>query len=142
MVDPRTWLEHIPLDECWDLLVGEQVGRLAVVVDQRPVIFPLNFAVSDERTIVFRTAAGTKLEALGDIADCAFEADGVDPGEHSGWSVLVAGSARHVRDAASVERFELLDLEPWAPGHKTVWVEVTASQVSGRRIHPEAAEGQ
>lgn len=108
---------------------------MAVIVDHRPEIFPLNFAVSDQRTVVFRTAEGTKLEALGDVPDVAFEVDG-EEGEHAGWSVLLAGSARHVRDADSVRAFESLDVQPWAPGSKTVWVEITATSVSGRRIRP------
>ncbi|MEL7207892.1 MAG: pyridoxamine 5'-phosphate oxidase family protein [Actinomycetota bacterium] len=143
MVDPRTWLEVIPLDECWELLAGERVARLAVVVDQRPEIFPVNSAVTEERTVVFRTAEGTKLESLGDVPDVALEVDGTDEpasGPPSGWSVLIAGSARHVRDAESVRRFEGLDLIPWAPGHKSVWVEIRPRSVSGRRINPPAGE--
>lgn len=136
LVDPRTWLEHIAPDECWDLLASQSLARLAVVVDRRPQIFPVNIAVTADRAIVFRTAEGTKLEALGDIPAVALEVDGVGPGESSGWSVLVAGSARHVRDAEQVSAFEALDLVPWAPGHKTIWVEVTPDTVSGRRINP------
>ena len=138
LVDPRTWLEHIDPDECWDLLASQPLARLAVVVDQRPQIFPVNIAVTAGRSIVFRTAEGTKLEALGDIPAVALEVDGVGPDPSAGWSVLVAGSARHVRDPEQVKAFEALDLVPWAPGHKTIWVEVTADTVSGRRINPPA----
>ena len=45
---------------CWELLEGASVGRLAVDVAGQPDIFPVNFVV-DRGSIVFRTAAGTKL---------------------------------------------------------------------------------
>lgn len=138
LVDPRTWLEIISPDECWELLAEQDIGRLAVVVEHKPQIFPLNTAVSDHRTIVFRTAEGTKLHALGDVADVAFEVDGVEADDQAGWSVLVSGSARHVRDAELVRGFEQLDLEPWAPGDKIIWVEITPETVSGRRINSPA----
>ena len=47
----------VELDEsaCWGLLRSVEVGRLAVVVNHRPEIFPINFVV-DHATVVFRTA--------------------------------------------------------------------------------------
>ena len=47
----------IELDEsaCWALLRSAEVGRLAVVVNHRPEIFPINLVV-DHATVVFRTA--------------------------------------------------------------------------------------
>jgi uncharacterized protein len=69
----------LDMPTCWQLLAGEEVGRLAVSVDQRPDIFPVNYAV-DEATIVFRTAEGTKLSAVFVDSAVAFEVDGYDPG--------------------------------------------------------------
>jgi hypothetical protein len=140
IVDPRTWLEHLSVAECWSLLDQQEVARLAVVVDRKPEIFPINIAVPARGSIVFRTAEGTKLEALGDIADVTLEVDGADPARSTGWSVLAAGSARHVTDGAAVREFEALDLQPWAPGHKIIWVQITVSVVTGRRINPPAED--
>ena len=53
--DPR-----LSFDQCWELLDSETVGRLALVVDEHPEIFPVNY-VLDNRTIVFRTGRGRKL---------------------------------------------------------------------------------
>jgi nitroimidazol reductase NimA-like FMN-containing flavoprotein (pyridoxamine 5'-phosphate oxidase superfamily) len=138
IVDPRTWLEHLSVAECWSLLAEQDVARLAVVVDRKPEIFPINIAVPAPGSVVFRTAEGTKLEALGDIADVALEVDGADPARSTGWSVLASGSARHVTDGAVVREFQTLDLQPWAPGHKIIWVQITVSDLSGRRINPPA----
>ena len=74
----------VELDEsaCWGLLRSAEVGRLAVVVNHRPEIFPINFVV-DHATVVFRTAGGTKLE-WGAGRDVAFEVDGYEPDRWGG----------------------------------------------------------
>jgi len=62
--------------ESWTLLREAVVGRLAVIVDDQPDIFPVNHLV-DLGSVVFRTGPGTKLTgALGH--QVAFEVDGYD----------------------------------------------------------------
>ena len=63
VIDGRTWSEHLRPAVCWSLLAGERIGRLGVLVDSAPEIYPVNFAVDDE-TIVFRTDPGSKLRGL------------------------------------------------------------------------------
>ena len=46
--------------ECWHLLASLTLGRLVTSVDAQPEIFPVNFVVQ-RRTVLFRTAEGTKL---------------------------------------------------------------------------------
>lgn len=46
--------------DCWERLSGVALGRLVTSVDGRSEIFPINFVVQD-RTVLFRTAEGTKL---------------------------------------------------------------------------------
>ena len=60
--------------ECWKLLAAHNLGRLAIVVDGWPEVFPVNYA-SEEGSIVFRTASGTKL-AHGPASRACFEIDG------------------------------------------------------------------
>jgi nitroimidazol reductase NimA-like FMN-containing flavoprotein (pyridoxamine 5'-phosphate oxidase superfamily) len=43
--------------ESWALLRQTDVGRLAVIVDDRPDIFPVNYLV-DHGSVVIRTAPG------------------------------------------------------------------------------------
>lgn len=50
----------LPESECWRLLDGVALGRLVTCAGGQPEIFPVNFAVPD-RTVLFRTAEGTKL---------------------------------------------------------------------------------
>jgi nitroimidazol reductase NimA-like FMN-containing flavoprotein (pyridoxamine 5'-phosphate oxidase superfamily) len=124
-------------DDCWALLRTAAVGRLAVVTDGHPDIFPVNFAV-DGGTVVFRTAGGGKLTAaLG--APVAFEADGAEDGH--AWSVVLRGRAAQVLGTEGLLDTLALDLHPWQAGEKGRFVRITPTQLSGRRF-PVAADGE
>jgi len=135
LTDGRSGLELIDRLECFRLLAREPVGRLGVVLDGRPFIFPVNYLLAGE-SIVFLTDAGTKLDALS-RSPVAFEVDGVDARTQTGWSVHVSGSAREVTAFSSadlVRRIESLALRPWAPGDKGHCVQIVPEAVTGRRI--------
>ena len=60
-MDPRTQpADNLTFDECWELLENDTLGRLALVVDGHPEIFPINYVVY-RRSIAFRTSGVTKL---------------------------------------------------------------------------------
>lgn len=118
--------------ESWCLLREAVVGRLAVVVDGEPDIFPVNYLV-DHGSIVFRTAEGTKLAAsVG--APVAFEVDGYDPSTGEAWSVVVKGTAREVKKLYDVLDALELPLFPWHAAPKRRIVRVEPGVVSGRRF--------
>lgn len=81
---PESELEEIPAAECWELLGRHDMGRIAIVVDGKPQIFPVNHGLKG-KVIVFRTAAGTKL-ANAPESPVAFEVDEYDSSAGSGWS--------------------------------------------------------
>src|SRR6185312_114735 len=83
----------LPQHECWSLLASTALGRLVTSVDNRPEIFPVNFVVQN-RTVLFRTAEGTKLVSTAINNQVVFEADEHNVAE--GWSVIVRGTARAV----------------------------------------------
>ena len=84
MYEPElhTDLEEISEDECLRILDRHKLGRLAIVVDGQPLIFPVNYALS-QRVVTFRTAAGTKL-ANAPGTNVAFEIDEYDAGDSGG----------------------------------------------------------
>lgn len=127
-------------EQSWAVLAGCKLGRLVTVVDRHPEIFPINFVV-DGRSIVFRTAEGSKLFTLTINSGVAFEVDGWDG--TGGWSVIMRGQASEVQDAAEIDRLAKLPLRPWVPTVKTHWVRVTADEITGRQFRfgpePEAA---
>jgi uncharacterized protein len=73
------------------LLARAEVGRLAVAVHGDPEIFPVNFVI-DNRTVLFRTAEGTKLASIAVSARVAFEVDGFDTATGEAWSFVVRGT--------------------------------------------------
>lgn len=120
-------------DECLALLRKTSVGRLAFVVDDWPVVLPINY-VLDGHDIVFRTDPGTKLSAIRWAPQVAVEVDAFQVQRRSGWSVLVHGVAEEVTDHDEIERLGGLRLTPWDAGDKRTWVRVRVVQVTGRRL--------
>jgi nitroimidazol reductase NimA-like FMN-containing flavoprotein (pyridoxamine 5'-phosphate oxidase superfamily) len=118
---------------CWALLRDSEVGRLAVVVDARPDIFPVNFVV-DRGTLVVRTGPGTKLAAAVDGTSVAFEVDGYDPAAGEAWSVVVKGRVELVRTVQQAVDTVGLPLFPWHAAPKPCFVRIVADEVTGRRF--------
>jgi len=118
--------------ESWALAREAVVGRLAVVVDGRPEIFPVNFLV-DHGSVVFRTAAGVKLSAaVGQPV--AFEVDGYDPSTGEAWSVVIKGTGREVKHLYEVLDAIQLPLDTWHAAPKPRIVRIEAEMVTGRRF--------
>ena len=127
-------LEHEPLldelsrDECLQLIAHHSVGRLAVAVPGRPPhVVPLNY-ILDVDVVVFRSDPGLKVEAAR-RSPVSFQVDHFDPFSHSGWSVLIQGTALDA-EPGTVSH---LELESWA-GPKTTWMRVVPERITGRRI--------
>jgi nitroimidazol reductase NimA-like FMN-containing flavoprotein (pyridoxamine 5'-phosphate oxidase superfamily) len=125
--------QELTKSECFELLAREHLGRVAVVDDRGPMVFPVNF-VLDRHMVVFRTDDGTKLDAAIRGSRVAFEVDGADAAVHTGWSVVVRGEAVEVTDPAEVARLRKLPLSPWAPGAKNHYVRILPAVLTGRRI--------
>lgn len=130
---PEVRLQELTKSECFALLAHEYLGRVAVVDDRGPVVFPVNF-VLDRHMVVFCTAEGTKLDAASRGSKVAFEIDGTDTVAHTGWSVLVRGEAIEVTDPTELARMRKLPLSPWAPGAITHYVRILPAVLTGRRI--------
>jgi len=128
--------------ECFGLLARQQVGRVAVVDDRGPVVFPVNF-VFDRHMVVFRTDEGTKLDAAARCSRVAFEIDGIDAAAHTGWSVVVRGEAVEVTDQQELARLRRLPLLTWAPGTRSRYVRILPAKLTGRRIsRPGGSSGR
>lgn len=121
----------LSVTQCWDLLSGTALGRLVTTVDGHPGIFPVNFAVQD-RTILFRTASGTKLVSSAINNHVLFEADGYN--REQGWSVIVAGVARLLRSDDEIAEAERAALVPWTASEKQHFVRIRPRSVTGRRF--------
>src|SRR5579863_6164689 len=95
-------------NECLELLRQHDFGRLAIVADGQPRIYPVNYVI-DDSYVVFRSDPGMKLTHAR-LDRVAFEVDEVDPATEEGWSVHVAGTAAEITNAideASVRELAL-----------------------------------
>jgi transcriptional regulator with XRE-family HTH domain len=129
-------LETLTTQQCREHLAGGGVGRLLFVEPGRgPVAIPLNY-VMDGDDIIFRTGRQAN------IADAvrqkvSFDVDHIDDTLSEGWSVLLSGTARIITDPAELQHATALGIEPWAGGDRDVYVRLSASQITGRRIRAD-----
>lgn len=101
MPAPAPEFRELTAKECNDLLMRQNVGRIAFTRHDRVDIEPINY-LSDGEWVFGRTSAGTKLTTLLHHPWCAFEADEVR-GLFNWESVVVKGT------------FYLLDPEEGSP---------------------------
>lgn len=109
MVIPNQ-LSHLGPDQCLEILARCQVGT---PIRALPVLLPVNYVVFDEGGL-FRTEAGTKLDAAVRAIVVVLEADAYDPDGRAGWSVFLVGKASEVCDPVECERAEAAALSPCA----------------------------
>ena len=121
--------------ECWHLLRGTSLGRVVFTHHAMPAIRPVNHLVEGQ-AIIIRSHLGASIvsrAAADDGTVVCYEADDLDPVRHTGWSVIVTGLARLVREPASIERYEQL-LEPWIAGQMDHVIAIAPRFISGIRL--------
>jgi nitroimidazol reductase NimA-like FMN-containing flavoprotein (pyridoxamine 5'-phosphate oxidase superfamily) len=121
-------------EECWTHLRAQRLGRLAIVMESHPQIFPVNYATG-EKAVVFRTDPGGKL-AHGPGSVACFEIDGYDSHSREGWSVTAVGPLEDITTADDAPNRALRELhvDPLAPGARLHWIALHAEKVTGRRF--------
>ncbi|MGH3328323.1 MAG: pyridoxamine 5'-phosphate oxidase family protein [Streptomycetales bacterium] len=125
-------VEELSRDESLRLLASVPVGRVVFTARALPAIRPVNFALEDGE-VVFRTGIGSKMMAALREPVLTFEADEFDAATRTGWSVVVTGPARRVRDPGEIERVSRL-LPTWLPDVAEYVVRIRPALVWGRRI--------
>jgi len=130
----RSEVDDLSREECERLLASQNLGRIAIIVDGRPQIFPVNYVLEDE-VVVFRTSWGLKLERS-PLTPVAFETDMVDTAAGEAWSVVLEGTAQDITEAIDTRSVSLrqLAVEPAAPGDRPYWMGVYVREMSGRRF--------
>jgi nitroimidazol reductase NimA-like FMN-containing flavoprotein (pyridoxamine 5'-phosphate oxidase superfamily) len=131
MSDPAGPIVVIPEDESWQLLASRTLGRLATSVGGQPEIFPVNFVVQ-RRSVLFRTAEGTKLASTVANNRVAFEVD--DHNLEGGWSVILKGHAQMLQTEEEIADAERAQLLPWIATRKRHYVRIIPTEISGRRF--------
>ena len=125
-------LEELDPMECMELVRQEVVGRLGIVVEGRPEIHPVNFAVAGEEVLI-RSDQGTKLSsALG--GPVVFEVDRIDPVTRTGWSVMLHGRAELTDARAGRSGTQNRVLRSWREAELPQLLRVVPNRITGRRI--------
>ncbi|HET9138215.1 pyridoxamine 5'-phosphate oxidase family protein [Actinophytocola sp.] len=127
-------LIELPRWESLRLLGSVSYGRIVFTSQALPAVRPINHIV-DDGAVVVRTHLGSEvLAGVGVVV--AYEADEIDPAEHTGWSVIVTGLATLVRDPDEVARYTQL-LRPWVNGERNQVLRIRPELVTGYRLAPE-----
>jgi nitroimidazol reductase NimA-like FMN-containing flavoprotein (pyridoxamine 5'-phosphate oxidase superfamily) len=134
------WLEHLTTAECWDLLGSHPVGRIGVLIDSAPEIYPVTHLV-DQQTIVFRTDTGSKLRGIDRSPSVCYQVDGLDEEDCTGWSVLVKGRAAEVVFAEDIRALLERSLPFWSLGDRAHWIRIVPREVTGRHLHRLGPDG-
>ncbi len=101
------------------LALGRYVTSLG---SGRLEIYQVNFVVQ-KRTVLFRTAEGTKLfGAMTHNHQVLFEAD--NNNVDGGWSVIVRGTARVLYGSTELDEAERAGLHPWIATEKLRFVRI------------------
>ncbi len=123
--------EPMDVEESWNLLMRSGMGRLATAAGSQADIFVVNYLVH-ERTILFRSAPGSKLVELDEAPVVAFEVDGYDAKRY--WSVVIRGTAELMTDQREIIRTGVLELVSWSPSDKREFVRIVPIAVTGRTV--------
>ena len=108
-------IEELTRSECFGLLAAGNLGRVAVVDDRGPVVFPVSF-VLDGTPWCSAPSRVPSYARPGRAAWSASRPTGpMRPGE-TGWSVIVRGEITEVTDPAELVRLRALPLRVQAPG--------------------------
>jgi nitroimidazol reductase NimA-like FMN-containing flavoprotein (pyridoxamine 5'-phosphate oxidase superfamily) len=117
------------------LLGSVSLGRVVYTQHALPAIRPVNH-VLDGENIIIRSHFGSGMVSAAGAPNgvvVAYEADAIHPDDHLGWSVVVTGTARLVRDQGEVTRYQRM-LRPWVPGELDQVVRVHPEIVTGFRL--------
>ncbi len=125
--------ETLPVHECWRYLRSASVGRLAVVKNGQPEIFPVNY-LPEDGTVLFQTGPGTKLDAVLRGESVVMEADGFNTYGTISWSVVVKGNPEPLSSEDENLASAGQGLSPWEPGEKDYLIRITPTEISGRRF--------
>lgn len=127
-------LHHLSEAECRALIAPGGVGRfLFVQAGRGPVAIPVNFKMHGA-DVVFRTSADSVTAHGIQQQPVSFDVDHLDEALSEGWSVLLTGTARVITDAGELSRAQAVGIQPWAGRDRDVYVRLSPTQMTGRRI--------
>jgi nitroimidazol reductase NimA-like FMN-containing flavoprotein (pyridoxamine 5'-phosphate oxidase superfamily) len=136
---PTSNFAELSRSECEKLLAEHSVGRVGLSAPTGPQILPVTYAYYG-KTVVFRTSPYGVLSSLERHTRVAFEIDDIDEEQHSGWSVLVMGSAERVTQQYTLSTLWKEGPVPWATGTRNLFIAITPDSITGRAVRGPFAD--
>ena len=127
--------------ESLELLAGVSLGRVVFSHRALPAVRPVNHIVVGGDLIIRSHAGAGILGPAASSGVVAYEADELDPKDHTGWSVIVTGTASLVRDAEEVATYTAA-LTPWIGAEMDHVIRISSDIVTGYRLTREPGEDQ
>lgn len=135
-MDSDVPITELTAEETLTFLAEKSFGRLAISLNDKPDIFPINFAIhanaEDDVVAYIRSSPGNKLFATAVGAPLALETDSV--GESTATSAVVYGTGRTVEHPNELELVDSLGLEAWIAVRKPEVIAIDIDHISGRRF--------
>jgi nitroimidazol reductase NimA-like FMN-containing flavoprotein (pyridoxamine 5'-phosphate oxidase superfamily) len=131
---PDDGFRELERQECLRLMAKVPVGRIVYTRRALPAVLPVNFSLDHDGAALLCTSATSELVRAIDGAVVAFETDDVDADRHSGWSVVVTGTATVVTDPAEHERLARTGPVSWVSAPQEVFVRIEPELVTGREL--------
>ena len=119
--------------ECKELLEQHSAGRIGLMAPEGPQILPVTYQYRNG-SIIFRTSPAGPLADLVRRTSVAFEIDGIDEQNKSGWSVLVLGFAEAMTHNYLLTSAWETGPVPWADGVRNLFIEIKPRKISGRAV--------
>ena len=119
--------------ECKEILAQHTAGRVGFMAPDGPQILPVTYQYRNG-SVVFRTSPVGVLSGLVRRTSVAFEIDGIDEQNKSGWSVLVLGFAEAMAHNYLLASAWETGPVPWADGTKNLFIEIKPRKISGRTV--------
>jgi nitroimidazol reductase NimA-like FMN-containing flavoprotein (pyridoxamine 5'-phosphate oxidase superfamily) len=119
--------------ECNELLAQHNAGRVGFMAPDGPQILPVTYQYRNG-SVIFRTSPVGALSGLVRRTSVAFEIDGIDEQNKSGWSVLVLGFAEAMAHNYLLASAWETGPVPWADGIRNLFIEIKPRKISGRAV--------
>ncbi|PRY62549.1 pyridoxamine 5'-phosphate oxidase family protein [Glycomyces artemisiae] len=131
--------EELDPEAALGLLDRAEFGRVAFLADGVPTVRPVNHVLLDGRIVVFTrhtSALGRAVRRQADV-QVAYQADQIDPGTRTGWSVLVAGTAADVSRGPHAAQLGL-QVQSWMKLPLDMVIAIEPQEVTGLRLAAES----
>ena len=124
------------LDEggCLALLESACIGHIGFTSGALPVVRPIRYRLVD-RSLVFATESGVKLNSARRHAVACVEIEGNDASTGTAWTVLATGRLREITDPSSITPSDSVKLRPWGRPTDGQLVALDIELLSGERSY-------